>query len=51
MKEKLKKFIAEWTKRSSTIGKKIEVNTINGEKIGTAIKIDEEGALWITTGR
>ena len=46
---KIKKIISEWTKRSSTIGKKIEVNTINGEKIGTAIKIDEEGGLWIST--
>ena len=44
---KIKKIISEWTKRSSTIGKKIEVDTINGKKTGTAIKIDEEGALWI----
>ena len=47
---KIKKIISEWTDRSSTIGKKIEVNTINGKKIGTAIKIDEEGALWVSTG-
>lgn len=47
---KIKKIISEWTKRSSTIGKKIEVNTINGKKIGTAIKIDEDGGLWISTG-
>ena len=46
---KIKKIISDWTVRSSTIGSKIEVNTINGKKIGTAIKIDEEGALWITT--
>ena len=47
---KIKKIVSEWTKRSSTIGKKIQVNTINGEKTGTAIKIDEEGGLWIATG-
>ena len=48
-KGKIKKIISEWTKRSSTIGKKIEVNTINGRKTGTAIKIDEEGGLWISS--
>ena len=47
---KIKKITSDWTERSSTIGKKIEINTINGKKIGTAIKIDEEGALWIATG-
>ena len=46
---KIKKIISEWTKRSSTIGKKIEVNTISGRKTGTAIKIDEEGGLWISS--
>ena len=45
---KIKKIISEWTKRSSTIGKTIEVETINGKKTGAAIKIDEEGALWIS---
>ena len=47
---KIKKIISEWTKRSSTIGKIIEFETTNGKKTGTAIKIDEEGALWISTG-
>lgn len=45
-----KKIILEWTKRSSTIGKKIEMNTINETIKGKAIKIDEDGALIVSTG-
>ena len=40
-----KKIISEWTKRSSTIGKNVEINTRDGEIKGKAIKIDEDGAL------
>ena len=42
-----KKIIKEWTKRSSTIGKKIEINTNEGKIIGEAIKIDNDGGLMI----
>ena len=45
-----KKIISEWTKRSSTIGKKIEMNTIDETIKGKAIKIDEDGALIVSTG-
>ena len=47
---KTKKIISEWTKRSSTIGKKIEMNTIDETIKGKAIKIDEDGALIVSTG-
>ena len=42
-----KKIISEWTKRSSTIGKNVEIDTINGKIKGEAIKIDYNGALLI----
>ena len=42
-----KKIISEWTKRSSTIGKKVEINTVNGRIKGEAVKIDEDGGLLI----
>ena len=43
-----KKIISEWTKRSSTIGKNIEIETSYGKIKGKAIKIDEDGALIIS---
>jgi len=42
-----KKIVSEWTKRSSTIGKNVELNTRDGKIKGKAIKIDEDGALVI----
>ena len=36
-----KKIISKWTERSSTIGKKIEVETHQGKVKGEAIKIDD----------
>ena len=44
-KKQTKKIISEWTKRSSTIGKNIEVNTRDGKIKGKAIRIDDDGAL------
>ncbi|MCE2506338.1 MAG: biotin--[acetyl-CoA-carboxylase] ligase [Nitrosopumilaceae archaeon] len=46
-----KKIISEWTKRSSTIGKNVKLNTIDGEVKGKAIKIDEDGALVVTNNK
>ncbi len=43
-----KKIISEWTKRSSTIGKKVELDTIDGKIKGKAIKIDSDGALLVS---
>lgn len=43
-----KKIISEWTKRSSTIGKNIELDTGNGKIKGKAIKIDDDGALIVS---
>ena len=43
-----KKIISEWTKRSSTIGKNVKLNTIDGEIKGKAIRIDEDGALVVS---
>lgn len=42
------KVISDWTKRSSTIGKKIEINTTNGKVKGKAIRIDSDGALVVS---
>ena len=47
-KKQTKNIISEWTKRSSTIGKNVEVNTSDGKIQGKAIKIDEDGALIIS---
>jgi len=41
------KIIAEWTKRSSTIGKEVEIDTVNGKIKGKASKIDEDGGLLV----
>ena len=46
-KNQIKNTITEWTKRSSTIGKKVEMHTVNGTISGKAIKIDEDGGLII----
>jgi BirA family biotin operon repressor/biotin-[acetyl-CoA-carboxylase] ligase len=42
------KIISEWTKRSSTIGKNIKLNTKEEEIKGKAIKIDNDGALVVS---
>ncbi len=47
-KKQTKNIILEWTKRSSTIGKNVEVNTSEGKIKGKAVKIDEDGALIIS---
>ena len=44
---KTNKIILEWTKKSSTIGKKIEIDTNDGKVTGEAIKIDYDGGLLI----
>jgi len=46
-KRQIKKIISEWTKRSSTIGKNVELNAVDGKIKGKAIKIDEDGALIV----
>ena len=43
-----KKIIREWTKRSATIGKNVELITKEGKISGKAIKIDDDGALVIS---
>ncbi len=43
----VKKIIKEWTKRSSTIGKNVELTTRTGKIRGKATKIDDDGALVI----
>ncbi len=45
---KYKKIINEWTKKSSTIGKKATVSTSSGKISGKAIRIDNDGALVIS---
>ncbi len=43
-----KKIIKEWTKKSSTIGKNVEIITKEGKITGKAVKIDDDGALVIS---
>ena len=43
-----KKIISEWTARSSTIGKSVELNTPDSKIKGKAIKIDDDGALVVS---
>jgi len=43
-----KKIISEWTSRASTIGKEVELDTIDGKIKGKAIRIDEDGTLIIS---
>ena len=47
-KKQTKKIILEWSKRSSTLGKNVEINTTDGKIKGKATKIDEDGALIIS---
>jgi BirA family biotin operon repressor/biotin-[acetyl-CoA-carboxylase] ligase len=48
-KRDIKKIILEWTKRSSTIGKEVEIDTVNGKVRGKAVKIDDDGALVVNS--
>jgi BirA family biotin operon repressor/biotin-[acetyl-CoA-carboxylase] ligase len=43
-----KKIISEWTVRSSTIGKNVELNISDSKIKGKAIKIDDDGALVVS---
>ena len=45
----IRKIITEWTKRSSTIGKKVEIITDNGKIKGVATKIDYDGGLIVAS--
>ncbi len=40
-------IISEWTSRSSTIGKNVELNTVDTKIKGKAIRIDKDGALVV----
>ena len=44
----IKKIISEWTSRSSTIGKNVELNTVDSKIKGKAIKIDDDGSLIVS---
>ena len=47
-RDKVQKIISDWTKRSSTIGKNVEMNSTKGKIAGKAIRIDEDGALIVS---
>ena len=47
-KKQTKSIISNWTERSSTIGKKVELDTVDGKIKGDAIKIDDDGALIVS---
>jgi BirA family biotin operon repressor/biotin-[acetyl-CoA-carboxylase] ligase len=46
--KQIKKIISEWSRRSSTIGKDVELNTADDKIKGKAIRIDDDGALVIS---
>jgi len=48
---KYKNIINDWTKKSSTIGKKVTVSTSSGKITGKAIRIDTDGALVISKAK
>ncbi|MCE9651740.1 MAG: biotin--[acetyl-CoA-carboxylase] ligase [Nitrosarchaeum sp.] len=45
------KIIKDWTKKSSTIGQNVELNTENGKIKGNAVRIDDDGALVISKNK
>ena len=47
----IKKIIKDWTAKSSTIGKEVEINTEKGKIKGLATKIDDDGALIISKNK
>ncbi len=47
----IKKIIRDWTKKSSTINQNIELITEDGKIKGKAIKIDDDGALVISSNK
>ena len=46
--DRRRKILSEWTLRSSTIGKNVELYTDNGKIKGKAIKIDDDGTLIVS---
>ena len=46
--KQIENIISEWTSRSSTIGKNVELNTIDTKIKGKAIRIDKDGALVVS---
>ncbi|MGH1567325.1 MAG: biotin--[acetyl-CoA-carboxylase] ligase [Nitrosopumilus sp.] len=46
--KQIEKILSEWTKRSSTIGKNVQLDTIEGKIKGKAVKIDNDGALIVS---
>jgi BirA family biotin operon repressor/biotin-[acetyl-CoA-carboxylase] ligase len=48
--EKTRSIIAQWTKRSSTIGRAVTIDTHDGKVAGNAIKLDKDGSLIVRQG-
>ena len=48
-KGKRKNIIKDWTKKSSTIGKKVSLSISHNNIKGKAVKLDNDGALVINT--
>lgn len=44
-----RRIVSEWTKRSSTIGKTVMVETAGRRVAGRALRIDEDGALVVSS--
>lgn len=49
-RRKTKEIIRDWTKLSSTIGSKVEINVAGRKVSGRAAKIDPDGALVVESG-
>jgi len=47
----IKKIVKQWTKRSSTIGRNVSIETGSVRINGKAVKIDNDGALIISKGK
>lgn len=46
--QKTEQIVSEWTKRSSTIGREVMIDTVNGKIKGRATRIDGDGALVVS---
>ena len=44
---RVERVVSEWTRRSSTIGRRVSVDTSDGTTRGKAIRIDDDGALVV----
>jgi BirA family biotin operon repressor/biotin-[acetyl-CoA-carboxylase] ligase len=49
LEDKSAEILNQWRKYSDTLGRKVRISTLQGTTLGTAIEVDENGALIIRT--